>query len=200
LCGLSAPRKELFACTHPPGGWTSRGNQKIAGQLYQWWATHERGEVCDSSGGDGSTLSPDASYLSEERLKRLQKGALRSFPRDCSGFVIELLTESDSLRNFRKRWKIRFANGAQLGLLIDPHKRQVFAHHKGGSPEQFSGNQISGEGPVQGFTLKLPECGSATKTEATLNRSRHKLHPLRICWATCRRTSRRDARPCSRLR
>ena len=61
----------------PAGGWTSSGNQEISRQLGNWWAEYERGRVFDSSGGfrlpDGSTLSPDASYLSEQRLKTLLK-------------------------------------------------------------------------------------------------------------------------------
>src|SRR5258708_707084 len=141
------------------GGWTSSGNQEIAGQLYQWWSTHERGRVFDSSGGfrlpDGSTLSPDASYLSVERVKGLPKGALRSFPRVCPDFVIELLSESDTLAQLQAKMEDWIANGAVLGWLIDPYKQQVFAYHEGRLPEQFTGDQISGEGPVQGFTLTL---------------------------------------------
>src|SRR5215475_7885196 len=68
--------KEGAIRMHPPaGGWTSDGNSEISFQLRRWWATHEHGRVFDSSGGfrlpDGSTLSPDASYLSEDRLKKL---------------------------------------------------------------------------------------------------------------------------------
>ena len=143
----------------PAGGWTSSGNFEINRQLGAWWITHERGRAFDSSGGfrlpDGSTLSPDASYLSEERLKGLPKGALRSFPRVCPDFVIELLSESDSLAQLQVKMEDWIANGAQLGWLIDPYKQQVFVYHEGRLLEQFTGNQISGEGSVQGFTLKL---------------------------------------------
>src|SRR5580693_9187127 len=66
------------------GGWWSSGNFEINRQLGAWWKTHKRGRCFDSSGGfrlpDGSTLSPDASYLSESRLRRLPEGAFRGFP------------------------------------------------------------------------------------------------------------------------
>lgn len=141
------------------GGWTSSGNHEIAGQLYDWWTAHERGRVFDSSGGfrlpDGSTLSPDASYLSEERLKKLPKGELRGFPRVCPDFVIELQSESDTLAHLQVKMEDWIANGARLGWLIDPYKQQVFVYRDGRPPEQFTGNELAGEGPVQGFTLKL---------------------------------------------
>jgi Uma2 family endonuclease len=106
----------------PAGGWTSSGNAQISFQLSSWCSTHERGRTFDSSGGfrlpDGSTLSPDASYVSEDRLKRLPKGALRGFPQVCD-------------------W---MANGAQLGWLIAPCRQQVFVYHEG--PHRNSSQEI----------------------------------------------------------
>jgi Uma2 family endonuclease len=143
----------------PAGGWTSSGNQEIASQLNSWWKTHRRGRCFDSSGGfrlpDGSTLSPDAAYLSEERLRPLPKGGLRGFPRICPDFVIELLSESDTLPALQSKMADWIANGAQLGWLIDPYNRQVFIYRSTTTSERFIGDQIAGEGPVQGLTLNL---------------------------------------------
>lgn len=143
----------------PTGGWTGSGNQEISRQLGNWWTEHERGRVFDSSTGfrlaDGSTLSPDASYLSEERLKKLPKGALRSFPRVCPEFVIELLSESDALEDLQAKMVDWITNGAQLGWLIDPYKQQVFVYREGRAPEHFAGNEIAGDGPAVGFVLNL---------------------------------------------
>jgi Uma2 family endonuclease len=143
----------------PAGGWTSSGNQEISGQLYQWWSLHEQGRVFDSSGGfrlpDGSTLSPDASYLSAERLKSLPKGELRGFPRICPDFVIELLSESDTLERTGEKMQDWIANGAQLGWLIDPYQQQVLVYRPGTVMERIPGNELAGEGPVQGFALNL---------------------------------------------
>jgi Uma2 family endonuclease len=143
----------------PAGGWTSRGNQEIARQLGNWGAEHEYGYVFDSSGGfrlpDGSTLSPDASYLSDERFKRLPKGELRSFPRVCPDFVIELLSESDTLEGLKTKMADWISNGAVLGWLIDPYERQVFVFRPGQQPERVTGSKVTGEGPVTGFELNL---------------------------------------------
>jgi Uma2 family endonuclease len=143
----------------PAGGWTSDGNAEIVYQLRSWWTDHERGRVFDSSGGfrlpDGSTLSPDASYLSVERLKLLPKGALRSFPKVCPDFVIELLSESDTLEATKSKMLDWMANEAQLGWLIDPYERRVFIYRPGKTPECVQGMQVAGEGPVEGFVLNL---------------------------------------------
>jgi Uma2 family endonuclease len=143
----------------PAGGWTSSGNQEIAGQLYNWWAAHERGRVFDSSGGfrlpDGSILSPDAAYVSKERLKQLPKGALRGFPRVCPDFVIELLSASDVLAELQSKMTDWIANGALLGWMIDPYQHQVFVYRAGQLPQKLVATKISGEGPVEGFVLDL---------------------------------------------
>ncbi|MFZ3217508.1 MAG: Uma2 family endonuclease, partial [Candidatus Acidiferrales bacterium] len=143
----------------PTGGWTGRGNHEVTRQIGNWWATHERGSVFDSSTGfrlaDGSTLSPDASYISEERLRTLSKGALRGFPRICPDFVIELRSESDTLPELNDKMDDWIANGAQLGWLIDPYEQQVIVYRADRSPEVVSGELIAGDGPVMGFVLDL---------------------------------------------
>ena len=152
--------KEGAVRVNPPtGGWTGSGNSEITFQLTNWWSKHERGRVFDSSTGfrlpDGSTLSPDACYLSEERLRRLPKGGLRGFPRVCPDFVIELFSESDSLPEVQQKMGDWIANGAQLGWLIDPYQRQVFVYRPDREAEQVTGNRIAGDGPVEGFVLDL---------------------------------------------
>jgi Uma2 family endonuclease len=154
--------KEGAVRMHPPaGGWTSSGNQVISGQLYQWWSLHKQGRVFDSSGGfrlsDGSTLSPDAAYVSAESLKQLPKGALRGFPRLCPDFVIELLSESDTLKVTQSKMADWMTNGAQLGWLIDPYERQVFVYRPRRTCECVKGPELARDGPVKGLVLKLTE-------------------------------------------
>ncbi len=152
-------REGAIRVNPPAGGWASEGNAEIIFQLRSWWTIREQGRVFDSSGGfrlpDGSTLSPDASYVSAERLKSLPKGELRGFPRVCPDFVIELLSESDTLEKLQAKMEDWMANGALLGWLMDPYQRQVFVYRQGQQPERVVEPQISGEGPVLGFQLNL---------------------------------------------
>jgi Uma2 family endonuclease len=152
-------REGVVRMNPPAGGWTSSGNLEIARQLGNWWATHERGAVFDSSGGfrlpDGSTLSPDAAYLSDDRLRGLPKGAMRGFPRVCPDFVIELLSDSDSLTRTQSKMEDWIANGAGLAWLIDPYRRTTWIDRPGTAPEPHTSDALLGEGPVEGFCLNL---------------------------------------------
>ncbi len=47
------------------------------------------------------------------------------------------------------------ANGAQLAWLIDPYERRVLVYRPGRAVETITGNEIAGEGPVEGFVLDL---------------------------------------------
>jgi Uma2 family endonuclease len=143
----------------PAGGWTSKGNQEIARQLGNWCAEQECGSVFDSSGGfrlpDGSILSPDAAYVSEARLKALPKGAMRGFPPVCPDFVIELLSDSDSPAKIQAKMEDWMANGALLGWLIDPYRREAWVYRPGCEAERLAVEVLLGEGPVAEFTLNL---------------------------------------------
>jgi Uma2 family endonuclease len=143
----------------PTGGWTGSGNLEIVRQLGNWHAAHESGRVFDSSSGfrlpDGSTLSPDASYLSEARLRALPKGALRGFPRVCPDFVIELRSESDAMADLKTKMKDWIANGALVAWLIEPYEKMVLVYRPDRPVETVTGNRIVGDGPVEGFVLDL---------------------------------------------
>jgi Uma2 family endonuclease len=143
----------------PAGGWTSDGNAEIVYQLRGWWATHKRGRVFESSAAfrlpDGSILSPDAAYLSDARLRGLAKGALKGFPRVCPDFVIELLSESDSLPKLQAKMADWMENGVLLGWLIDPYGRRVHTYQASHPPQLFDGLTLAGQGPVEGFMLDL---------------------------------------------
>ncbi len=152
-------REGAIRVNPPAGGWTSSGNAEIAKQLTNWQSQHKCGRVFDSSGGfrlpDGSILSPDAAYLSPERLQTLPKGGLRGFPKICPDFVIELLSESDTLSALQEKMLDWMSNGAQLGWLIDPYIRQVFIYRPDKAAECFTGARLAGEGPATGFSLDL---------------------------------------------
>lgn len=143
----------------PTGGWTGSANHEINRQLGNWWAAHQLGRVFDSSTGfrlpDGSTLSPDASYVSEKRLQALPSGSLRGFPPVCPDFVIELRSESDGLGALEKKMEDWLANGAALGWLIDPAAKHVKVYRPNHEVEVVSALRIPGKGTVEGFVLDV---------------------------------------------
>lgn len=131
---------------------------EIIRQLRNWWNTHERGRIYDSSTGfflpDGSNLSPDAAYVLPEKLgPRSGRGA--KMAHHCPDFVIELLSSSDRLAKAQTKMNDWIANGAALAWLIDPYQRHVTQYVPGQSPLVTKAAIIEGSGPVGGFTLNL---------------------------------------------
>ena len=154
--------KEGVIRMNPPAGfYTSDGNAEIGGQLRAWWKTHRRGRTCDSNAGfylpDGSLLSPDAAYISEERLRPLSRADLKGFPHVCPEFVIELLSPSDRLSEAMEKMQQWIANGVQLGWLIDPSQRKVFVYRPGAKALTVTSDTLPGDGLVAGFVLDLNE-------------------------------------------
>jgi Uma2 family endonuclease len=137
---------------------TGSANAEIARQLGNWWHTHERGRVYDSSTGfflpDGSNLSPDAAYVRPENLGP-REGRGRKMAHHCPDFVIELLSSSDRLGKAQAKMNDWIANGAALAWLIDPYQRQVTVYEPNRALRTVSAESIQGGGPVEGFTLNL---------------------------------------------
>jgi len=154
--------KEVIQMNAPAGGDTSSSNADISGQLYAWWLTHRRGRVFDSSGGfylpDDSLLSPDTSYLTAASLATLTKADRKGYYRICPEFIIELRSTSDRLGELKKKMQLWMANGVQLGWLINPGRKEVLVYKAGApQPETFSGLELPGSGPVEGFHLNLTD-------------------------------------------
>ncbi len=155
-------REGVIFVNAPAGFQSGSDNADITSQLMKWWRSHKRGAVGDSSAGfylpDGSMLSPDASYLTSETYAKLTPRDLRGFPYACPDFVIELLSATDSLPKTKRKMELWIANGAALGWLIHPKKRQVFIYEAGSaSPTVVTCKVVRGSGPVAGFELDLED-------------------------------------------
>jgi Uma2 family endonuclease len=100
-------------------------------------------------------MGQSSAYASAEALSRLAKGELRSFPRLCPDFVIELLSGSDAIAKLKQKMEDWMTNRAALGWLVDPYARQVIVYRQGEIPVVVDGDSVSGSGPVRGFVLNL---------------------------------------------
>lgn len=141
----------------PAGGFTGNGNSEVIRQLGNWCVKRRRGRIYDSNTGfflpDGSLLCPDAAYVLPEQLKGLTKGELARMPRLCPAFVVELLSQSDSLAETRKKMETWVANGARLAWLVDPYRLCVEVYSPGAAAVTVSSALVPGSGPVEGFVL-----------------------------------------------
>lgn len=137
---------------------TGQRNAVITRQLDAWSERDGRGEAFDSSSGffmrNGARRSPDSAWVSHERLKGLKDDA--AMWHVTPEFVIELKSESDRLGTLRNKMKEWTSNGVILAWLIIPETRSVEIYRADGSVEVAAElAEVAGEGPVQGFVLRL---------------------------------------------
>jgi len=147
----------------PPAGLESDERSLDAGGALRQWAKRDgRGKACGSSAQfflpDGSGLSPDAAWVSKEKLASVPKGELKKFPHVVPEFVIEVMSPSDRLRALQRKMRQWAANGVELGWLIDGDHKRVFVYRGTEDPRIVEGvESIAGEGPVAGFVLPLTD-------------------------------------------
>jgi Uma2 family endonuclease len=144
----------------PSGGDSSYSNFEAARQLGNWAVTNDCGKGLDSGVAfilpNGAARSPDAAWVSNERLATLSKEERRKFLRLCPEFVIEVMSPSDRLRDSKAKMKEWIANGVQLGWLIDGDHQAVYVYRPEFSVDKMvRPAQLKGEGPVAGFVLEL---------------------------------------------
>jgi Uma2 family endonuclease len=144
----------------PSGGGTGKRNLSIGAQLYNWALRDGSGEPYDSSTGfilpNGANRSPDASWILKTRLAPLSAEEKEKFIPLCPDFLVELLSPTDSLSETQDKMEEYRANGARLGWLIDPKRKQVHVYRPGLSVEVLDHPQtMSGEPELPGFVLDL---------------------------------------------
>jgi Uma2 family endonuclease len=141
-------------------GWgTGNKNAEVSGQLWAWNRQRALGKVFDSSTGfrlpNGADRSPDASWVSKDRLEALNPDPAKFLPL-APDFVVELRSQSDTLEPLQKKMQEYIGNGVCLGWLIDLKNQQIEIYR----PEQEvevleSPVGLSGEEVLPGFRLDL---------------------------------------------
>jgi Uma2 family endonuclease len=146
----------------PPTGWESGNrNSRLTQRLGNWADADGTGLAFDSSTGfklpNGANRSPDASWVSRERLEALNPDPAKFLPL-APDFVVELRSASDSLRTVQQKMQEYIDNGVRLGWLIDPQNQQVEIYRPGQEVEILrSPTSLSGENVLPGFVLNLAQ-------------------------------------------
>ena len=82
---------------------------------------------------------------------------LRGF-RDGADFVVELMSPSDRLKVVQAKMDEYMVNGARLGWLIDPYRKQVHIYRPGKPVQRLSNPAtVCGDPVLPGFVLNLEE-------------------------------------------
>lgn len=141
-------------------------------QLHRWAERNGRGRGLGSDAGyalpNGAVLSPNASWVSNERVAPLTKEQRRRWLPFAPDFIIELVSPFDQIGALRTKMDEWIANGALLGWLIDPDNQTVYVYKPDHPVKEKHGlSRISGEGPVAGFVLQLKEIWAGLAAQLT---------------------------------
>jgi len=146
----------------PTDFFTGNRNWKINEQLYEWAKFNDFGKCGDSSTGfilpDGDMLSPDASWVSNEKLQHLTKGQLKKFPPVCPDFVIEIMSKANKFVKSHKKMRKWMQNGCRLAFLLDFKKKIAYIYRENQKVELVDliiKPQLSGENILENFILDL---------------------------------------------
>jgi Uma2 family endonuclease len=144
----------------PTGGETGNQNRRVTQNLGNWTDADNSGLAFDSSTmfqlPNGAYRSPDAAWVSLERLQQLSAEERKGFPPLCPDFVIELRSPSDSLKSVQDKMQEYLSNGARLGWLINPQRKQVEIYRLGQPVKVLDRPMsLSGEDVLPGFVLDL---------------------------------------------
>ena len=146
--------------TPPTGFITSVRNSEVTMRLRTWADRDRRGVASGSSAGfflpNGALRAPDAAWTLRSRLRTIPREQLEKFVPLCPDFVIELKSPSDTLSSLQAKLTEYIDNGARLGWLIDPYRRQVHVYRPARDPEILDNPaSVAGDPELTGFTLDL---------------------------------------------
>ena len=100
----------------PTGLESSFTNGELCGEVRHWNRQTTAGRTSESNGGytlpDTSMRAPDVGWISKERLISVLPEELKEFAHVCPDFVIEVRSESDSLKELQGKW----ANGSKTAF------------------------------------------------------------------------------------
>jgi Uma2 family endonuclease len=161
LCFELSAQKELIIITLP-GGRTSGRNTFITTELTNWSRKDGRGlpfgPDCLFALPNGAFRGPDASWILRTRWNALSDREQESAVPLCPDFVLELRSRTNRLKRLKAKMAEYMANGARLGWLIDPYKKDVYIYRPGEAVQQLENpTSISGDPVLQGFVLNLAE-------------------------------------------
>ncbi|MFM7574736.1 MAG: Uma2 family endonuclease [Snowella sp.] len=144
----------------PTGGETGNRNFELYIDLGNWNRQKRLGKAFDSSTGfqlpNGAKRSPDLSWITLEKWNALTPDQRRKFLPICPDFVVELVSESDDLKEIEGKMQEYLDNGLSLGWLMIPKIRQVQIYRPQQAVEILeSPLSLSGESILVDFVLDL---------------------------------------------
>ena len=152
----------------PSGFGTGRNEVSVGAQIVNWRFERDLGEATGATAGyslpDGALLVPDAAWVSDERLAKIEIEPTLPL-RDAPDFILEVRSYSQHIGQRQRRMQQWMANGVRLGWLIDPYDAQVWIYREGqDEPELLERpDTLSGEDVMVGLVVDLTRLWRANR-------------------------------------
>lgn len=142
----------------PSDGISGAVGSRFSILLGTWVYKQNIGEVLDASTGfrlpNGDILSPDASFVSYDRLEEIPRTYLSVAPE----LIVEIKSSWDRVRELEDKIILFLSQGVQVGILVDPDKRTVSLYRPTDQKDAESGEIIPQKTILgDGETLSIPD-------------------------------------------
>lgn len=145
----------------PQNSATGNFNVELGFEFDIWNRKAKKGIIFDSSTGftmpDGSVLSPDLSWISNEKWEAIDAEQKERFAPVCPDFLVEIRSKNDSIKILKKKMVNYMEFGCRLGWLIDRYEQKIYIYRNDGSISIVKSldEKLSGEDVLVGFELDL---------------------------------------------
>ncbi len=146
----------------PTGATSGKQNFKVSALFGRWALANEHlGYGFDSSTGfrlpNGAMRSPDTAWIVKERWEQLSVEDQKKFAPLTPDFIIEIRSESDSLKELQDKMLEWIENGCRLAWLIDPVEQKAYVYMPEGLTQTINSfdENLSGVDVLPGFALDL---------------------------------------------
>jgi Uma2 family endonuclease len=142
----------------PTGSLSGYYNSLVNSLLANWNLKFRLGFTFDSNSGftlpNGSMRSPDAAWIKRERYLQIDIYDRKKFTHICPDFIIELKSESDSLKQLKLKMEEWLENGCRLAWLIDFEEKKTYVYKPQRDILELSFHEkLTGEDVLPGFEM-----------------------------------------------
>ena len=142
-------------------GLASSKNAALSTELVYWNRSENYGIAFGFMVGfvlpNNALRSPSAAWVRFDKWSALTPEQRKKFPPLCPDFVVELMSESDTLKETDRKMREYMDNGCRLGWLINPPTEEARVYRADGSVSVIHGfdNALSGEDVLPDFSFEL---------------------------------------------
>ncbi len=145
----------------PVGGGSGFFEKKLGYYIEHWLISNNQGISFSASTGfllpNGAMRSPDGCWVSDERWAKVPDDKKIKFLPVVPDFVVEVRSNTDTLKGTKAKMLEWIENGVRLAWLIDSKNKQTFIYRADGTIEKVVGfdKKLSGEEVMKDFEFDL---------------------------------------------